>query len=134
MLPGQETPRELIRRAYAAFNSRDLDSALAAMHPDVDWPNAITGGRVRGHGEIRRYWSRQLQLFDPWVEPRSVSMDLRGRIVVDVRQVVRDLQGTVLADEPVQHVYTIRDGLIACMDIRQTSGKETHAEGHEASA
>jgi len=39
---------ELLRRAYEAFNARDLDAALALMHRDVDWPNAIDGGRVRG--------------------------------------------------------------------------------------
>jgi ketosteroid isomerase-like protein len=44
---------ELLRRAYAAFNARDLDGALVLMHPDVDWPNAIDGGRVHGHDEVR---------------------------------------------------------------------------------
>jgi hypothetical protein len=126
MLLGQETPRDLIRRAYEAFNARDLDSALAAMHHDVDWPNVIAGGRVRGHDEIRRYWLCQLQRLDPRLEPQTVWMDERGRIIVDVRQVVRDLQGIVIVDEHVQHVYTIRDGLIARMDIQQISGTETH--------
>ena len=46
-------PVDLIRRAYAAFNARDLDSALSALHRDVDWLNAIDGGRVRGHDEVR---------------------------------------------------------------------------------
>ncbi len=37
-------PVDLIRRAYTAFNARDLDSALSALHRDVDWLNAIDGG------------------------------------------------------------------------------------------
>jgi ketosteroid isomerase-like protein len=44
---------DLLRRAYAAFNARDLDAALALMHPDVDWPNAIEGGRVAGRPDVR---------------------------------------------------------------------------------
>lgn len=28
----------LLRRAYDAFNTRDIESALALMHADVDWP------------------------------------------------------------------------------------------------
>jgi hypothetical protein len=52
------------------------------------------------------------------VEPRSVSEAERGRVVVDVRRVVRDLEGSVIADERVLHVYEIRHGLIARMDIR----------------
>ena len=33
---------------YAAFNARDIDAALAGMHPEVDWPNGWEGGRVHG--------------------------------------------------------------------------------------
>ena len=44
---------------------------------------------------------------------------LRGRIVVDVHQIVRDLQGELLSEGDVQHVFTIRDGKIARMDIRE---------------
>ena len=113
-----ENPRDLVRRAYAAFNARDLDSALAAFHPDVDWPNAIDGGRVRGHDEIRRYWMRQFEFLDPRVEPQTVAEHEHGRVVVQVRQVVRDLKGTLIADERVQHVYAISDGMIARIDIR----------------
>jgi hypothetical protein len=40
----------------------------------------------------------------------------QGRIVVDVHQVVRDLDGGVIAD---QHVYTTSAGLISRMDVRQ---------------
>jgi hypothetical protein len=41
-----------------------------------------------------------------------------GKTVVDVRQVVRDLSGNVLIDQIVQHEYSIRNGLIVRMDIR----------------
>jgi hypothetical protein len=110
---------ELIRSSYAAFNARDLDAVLEGLHPDVDWPNAIDGGRVRGHEEVRAYWKRQFETIDPHVEPQAFSEDERGRIVVDVHQVVRDLAGDVIADQHVQHVYTISAGLITRMDIRQ---------------
>jgi ketosteroid isomerase-like protein len=36
----------LLERTYAAFNARDIDAVLAVMHPDVDWPNGMDGGRV----------------------------------------------------------------------------------------
>jgi hypothetical protein len=39
---------ELLRRAYAAFNARDLDAAPALMHPEeVRHTYAIGGGLVR---------------------------------------------------------------------------------------
>jgi hypothetical protein len=108
----------LIRRAYDAFNARDIDGALATLQPDVDWPNGMEGGRELGHDAVRAYWTRQWQLIDPHVEPESISDDDQGRVVVEVHQVVRDLDGALLADQRVQHVYTLRDGLIARMDIR----------------
>jgi ketosteroid isomerase-like protein len=34
----KNTNERLLRRAYEAFNARDIDGALATMHADVDWP------------------------------------------------------------------------------------------------
>ena len=48
---------DLITKTYAAFNARDIESVLAVMHPDVDWPNGWEGERVRGHDEVRKYWT-----------------------------------------------------------------------------
>ena len=109
----------LLQRAYAAFNARDIDSALATMRSDVVWPNGMEGGTVHGHEGVRAYWSRQWGMVDPHVDPVSFTEDESGRITVDVHQVVRDLSGKVLLDRMVNHVYTLRDGLIQSMDIRE---------------
>ena len=112
---------DLLLRAYAAFNARDIDGALAVMRPDVDWPNGMEGGRELGHDAVRAYWSRQFGLIDSHVEPESFD-EVDGKIVVQVHQVVRGLDGALLSDQRVEHVYTLRDGLIARMDIRGPSG------------
>ena len=109
---------ELLRRAYRAFNARDTDGALALMHPDVDWPNGMEGGREVGHDAVRAYWTRQFGMIDSHVEPVAFESDAEDRVVVDVHQVVRDLDGKLLLDSPVQHVYTFREGLVAHMEIR----------------
>jgi hypothetical protein len=36
---------------------------------------------------------------------------------VEVHQVVRDLDGNLLSDSTVQHVYSFRDGLVERMEI-----------------
>jgi hypothetical protein len=90
---------------------------LALMHLDVDWPNGMEGGRERGHAAVRAYWTRQFGLIDSHVEPVGFEVDADRRIVVDVHQVVRDLEGAVLSDGRVRHVYTFRDGLVERMDI-----------------
>jgi hypothetical protein len=110
---------ELLRRAYVAFNARDIDGALAAMHPDVDWPNGLEGGRERGHAAVRAYWARQFGVIDSHVDPVGFEVDDQARVVADVHQVVRDLDGAVISDGRVRHVYTFRDGLVARMDVEE---------------
>jgi ketosteroid isomerase-like protein len=112
----------LLRDVYAAFNRRDIERAIAAMHPDVDWPNAFEGGRVTGRDAVRDYWTRQFAQIDPRVEPVGFVTDADGRISVAVHQVVRGLDGNVLADHTVTHVYTFRDGLVERMDVIEPEG------------
>jgi hypothetical protein len=115
-----QTDRELLASAYKHFNARDIDSVLSLMHPDVDWPNGMEGGRVQGHNAVRDYWIRQWAILDPHVEPTGYASDADGRINVQVHQVVRDLAGKVLLDHMVQHVYLVQDGLIRNMEIRES--------------
>lgn len=112
-----ESAVTLLRAAYAAFNARDIDAALATMTPDVAWPRAFKGGFVRGPEAIRAYWTEQWSEIDPHVEPVAFHPDEAGRILVDVHQVVRDLTGTVLADEHVGHRFTLAQGLIQTMEV-----------------
>src|SRR5215813_10222417 len=99
------TSRDLFIKTYAAFNARDIDAVLAVMHPDVDWPNGWEGGRVIGHDEVRKYWTRQWKMIDPTVTPERFVMESDGHIAVHVHQVVRDLEGNIISDEMVDHVY-----------------------------
>lgn len=109
---------ELLRAAYAAFNTRDIDAALKLMLPDVTWPRAFKGGFVRGPEEVRAYWTEQWSEIDPHVEPVAFHTDDTGRIVVQVHQVVRDLAGAILADDDhVHHHFTVKDGLIQGMEV-----------------
>jgi ketosteroid isomerase-like protein/general stress protein 26 len=107
----------LLHRAYAAFNARNIDGVLALMVPDVVWPNGMEGGFVRGHQAVREYWTRQWTLVDPNVKPARIAA-AGGRFSVEVHQVVRDLTGVVLTDRIVHHVYELRDGRIASMEIQ----------------
>jgi len=107
----------LIEQAYTAFNKRDIDGALALMTEDVSWPRASEGGKVIGKEEIRAYWTRQWGEFDPHVEPLAMTEEEGGKTRVRVRQLVKSLQGDVLSDSEVLHVFTVNSGLIAAMDL-----------------
>ncbi|HUA02910.1 MAG TPA: nuclear transport factor 2 family protein [Solirubrobacteraceae bacterium] len=102
---------------YTAFNARDIDTVLVAMTDDVEWPNAWEGGRLRGQEAIRDYWTRQWAEIDPSVEPVSFTRRPDGRIAVEVQQVVRALDGALISEARVVHVYTLRGGLVSGMDV-----------------
>jgi hypothetical protein len=123
-MPNTQT---LIAQAYSAFNHRDIDSALALMSENVNWPKASEGGRVVGKEEIRSYWTRQWKEFDPHVEPLEMIDHEGGTTEVKVHQLVKSLAGEVLSDSVVWHVYSIANRLIERMDLkdRETSSDTT---------
>ncbi len=117
-MPDQPSPDvELLRAAYAAFNARDIDAALATMAPEVAWPKAFKGGFARGHQEVRAYWTEQWSEINPRVEPTSFHPEAGGRILVHVHQLVRDMAGAIVADGHVGHRFTIESGLIRSMEV-----------------
>ena len=95
------------------------------MAPDVVWPNGMEGGVVRGHSSVRDYWTRQWTTIDPHVEPVEIAPLPDGRWGVDVHQIVRDVQGTLLVDQLIRHVYTLRDGRISKMEIQSADVDST---------
>ena len=118
----------LIATVYTAFNQRDIDGAFALMSDSVSWPKASEGGRIVGKEEIRAYWTRQWNEFDPHVDPLEVIDRAPGKIDVRVHQLVKSLGGDVLSDSEVVHTFTIADGLIDRMDLEESaSGSEQGA-------
>jgi ketosteroid isomerase-like protein len=109
----------ILLRAYADFNARDIEAVLSVMHPDVVWANGMEGGTVLGHAGIRDYWMRQWSIIDPHVEPLQITREPDGSFAVLVRQRVRDLTGNLLHDGVVQHKYRFENGLVKSMEIRE---------------
>ena len=110
---------DFLTKIYKAFNARDIDTALAAMHPDIDWPNGWEGGRVYGRQGVRDYWERQWSAINPYVEPIEIYADEYGRTVVKVHATVKDLAGGVISEGDVEHIYKIEGGMIKSMEIRE---------------
>ncbi|HUN64193.1 MAG TPA: nuclear transport factor 2 family protein [Candidatus Sulfotelmatobacter sp.] len=108
----------LLRRIYERFNAREMDAVLAALHEDVLWANGMEGGHVHGREEVRSYWTRQWAMLDPRVEPVAFAEGPQSEVIVEVHQVVRDLQGKLLADQMVGHIFHIENNLIRRFDIR----------------
>lgn len=118
---------DLIAEAYAAFNRRDLDAVLAMMSETVSWPKVSEGGRASGKGEVRAYWTHQWLEVDPHVDPIEVLDRGESGVHVRVHQIVKNLDGVVLSEGEVWHVYTFADGLIERMDVGTSEGDPSAA-------
>jgi hypothetical protein len=82
------------------------------------WANGMEGGHVHGREGVRSYWTRQWAMIDPRVEPLGFSTSTDGEIVAKVHQTVRDVEGKLLSDKMVGHIFRIEHGLIRRFDIR----------------
>lgn len=112
------TAEDTLRRAYEAFNARDIEAAIALMHPEVDWPNAWEGGRAIGREAVRDYWTRQFESILSTVEPERFDHEPDGSVTVTVHQVARDAKtNEVQADAHVLHRYWLEGDLIIRMEV-----------------
>jgi hypothetical protein len=79
------------------------------------------GGRARTWARCRAgYWKRQWTMVNSHVEPVAFSHGADGSVVVEVHQQVKDLEGKVLVDQMVGHIFRVEDGLVSRFDIRGT--------------
>jgi ketosteroid isomerase-like protein len=111
-----ETLNNFFQELYKNFNERKIDSVISHMTEDVKWENGMEGGYVYGHDGVREYWSRQFTMVSSKVTPLEIDTE-NGTVKVKVHQVVHDLNGKLLADETIYHLFHLRDNKIAEFDI-----------------
>ena len=102
---------------YAALNARDVDAVLAQSASDVDWPDAMHGGRVVGQDAVREHWLGQWAVTELVLHPRRERQLSDGRLEVLVEQTVRDSDGDLLSHAFVLHTHTFAGGVVARMDV-----------------
>ena len=114
----------MIHDLYARFNARDVEGVLALLAPDVRWAKAMGGGYAEGRDAVREYWAQQWAVADPTVTPLAVTAPTPETRRVQVRQVIRDLQGRLVADDDdVVHQFTLEDGgLVTQFEVLETRG------------
>jgi ketosteroid isomerase-like protein len=111
---------ETVRRAFQAFNDRDVDAMLREWADDVEMHlhggfADLMGAEFRGHDGVRRW-------FDEWVESLGIRAEIesiaesRDRVVVIARAIgAGDASGAPVELRGGQ-VYSFRDGLISAVD------------------
>ncbi len=97
---------------YRNFNDRNIEAVISQMAENVKWANGMEGGFVYGHHGVREYWTRQFSMVSSSVIPLAI-VEENGRINIKVHQVVHDLNGKLLADEIVCHIFRLENNKIA---------------------
>lgn len=112
--------QEFLQSIYDAFNRREIETIISLMRPDVKWANGVEGGFVYGRDQVREYWTNQFKEIQPELETLNFATDEQNRNVVTVHQIIKDLQGNVLADVTVHQIFTIENGLVSVYEIGET--------------
>ena len=112
--------QQFLQNLYDAFNKREIETIISLMRSDVKWANGLEGGFVYGRDQVREYWTNQFKAIQPELETLKFETDENNKNVVTVHQIVKDLQGNVLADATVHQIFTIEDGLISLYEIGET--------------
>ena len=98
--------QEFLQNLYDAFNKREIETIISLMRPDVKWANGVEGGFVYGRDAVREYWTNQFKDIQAELETLKFETDENNRNVVTVHQIIKDLQGNVLADLTVHQIFT----------------------------
>ncbi len=89
---------------------------MVRLHPQVDWPEPWSGGRLHGPAAVAAHLAAQAAQVQVTVVPLRVGGDPR-RVVVTVHQVVRDADGDPLSDTTVLHTLALDGGLVRRLDV-----------------
>jgi limonene-1,2-epoxide hydrolase len=122
-LPGvltMSSNQQFLQNLYEAFNNRELETIISVMSPDVKWANGVEGGFVYGREAVREYWTNQYKVIQVQLETLKFETDENNRNVVTVHQIVKDLQGNLLADMTVKQIFTIENDSIVLYEIGET--------------
>ena len=117
--------KQLIDHLYDRFNARDIDAVLSTLAEDVAWANGMENTHVYGPEAVREYWTHQWSIINPHVKPVHIGKAADGSMVVEVHQTVHNLEGKLLLDETVGHVFRIEGGRVTRFDIQPGSQLST---------
>jgi ketosteroid isomerase-like protein len=131
---------ETLRAGYEAFRRGDWDAVLRKAHPDLELRTAdrVTNpGTYKGIPEVRRFFEDLFEPFDEVVAEPEEFFERGDQIVVFALVRSRPRGSTAVVENRIGHVWTMRDGKAARLQIFPERDKALEAAGlspHEASS
>ena len=124
---------ETIRRAFQAFNERDVDAMLASWADDVEMHLVggfadLMGTEFRGHEGVRRWFGEWIGNVDVHAEVEEI-YDADDRVVVIARAIgAGEASGAPVTLRGGQ-IYTFRDGLVVAVENYYDASEALQAAG-----
>jgi ketosteroid isomerase-like protein len=122
---------ELTRRAFDAFNKRNLDAYLALMDEDVEVVSRLVAmeGSFHGHDGICRWWQT---LFDVWPDYTAQVVEMRdlGDLTITAAQMEGHGAGSdIPSQETIWQVARLRRGKCVWWGTYSTRDEALEAVG-----
>jgi ketosteroid isomerase-like protein len=109
---------ELVRTAMLAAERGDLDASLSYAHPELVSRRIDPDGAVfHGPDGFREMFTEWSEGFDEWSFEGSEFIDAGDRVVMGLRQWARGAASGAPVEAEFWLVYSVRDGMIATLDI-----------------
>jgi hypothetical protein len=107
----------LIKKAYEAFNSQDIKSAITTFHENIEFQKEFNGNYLKNQNQIIEHWTNGWKEFSVKDKPINIIERTDNKFEVTVHQIVKDKQGKILSDGILKHIFTIQDNLLLRLDI-----------------
>jgi ketosteroid isomerase-like protein len=125
---------DTVREAVEAFNSGDMEDALARVHPDVEWisadafPDAQT---YRGPDGVRQFFTDWLDTFQGFQLHLDKCLAASGELVVAALRVSGEgaASGAPVESPTFFQVIELRDGLVFRARMFTTESEALQAAG-----
>ncbi len=111
---------ELVRRGYAALSGGDMQTVLDLLHPRARIRSSAEspdGGVAVGREGLLANFARMDEVFDGLCYDVEEMVDAGERVVALVRMRARGKTSGLEIDDPIAHVWTMRDGMGVALDI-----------------
>jgi uncharacterized protein len=104
---------ELLRRAYEAFNARDVETLRELIDPEIEFGTTVEA--VRGFDAVVAWEGELRQTFDDYrAEPTDI-LEAGDLVIVDVHQTGTGKGSGVEVEHFFTHVWTVRDGRVVAL-------------------
>ena len=123
---------ELVRKAIAAYNRRDLEAVAALTHPDVevDWSasRGVEAGVYRGWEEVARFYESYFDTFEEIDIKPDRFIESGDLVVVPNHGHVRGRDGIEAVARSCL-VFEVRSGRVARLCLYQETAEALEAAG-----